>query len=86
VTAGAPWTGRQVSIMVALNVIAAVAIVGGWVWSSGRTVLDDQIPATALTVAGLVVAGLANMGWLLAGRRGLARVKLGLFGQAGDGR
>ncbi|HEV7685972.1 MAG TPA: hypothetical protein VGQ80_05350 [Acidimicrobiia bacterium] len=85
-TAGAPWTGRQVSIMVALNVIAAVAIVGGWVWSSGRTVLDDQIPATALTVAGLVVAGLANMGWLLAGRRGLARVKLGLFGQAGDGR
>lgn len=85
-TGHSPWTGPQAAILLALNAVGALAIVGAWVWSSGRTLLDDQIPATALAVAGLVVAGLANIGWLLAGRKGLARIKLRLFGAALDGR
>jgi hypothetical protein len=65
--------------VVVLNVIGAVAIVGGWLWASGRTVLEDQYPATALTVGGLVVAGLGNLAWLLAARRSMAVVKRTLF-------
>jgi hypothetical protein len=82
----APWTGRERAILIVLNVIGAVAIVSGWIWSSGRTLLDDQIPATALMVAGLVAAGLGNIAWLLTGRKEMARVKRDLFGHALDGR
>jgi hypothetical protein len=81
-----PWPRREAAIVLALNVIGALTIAGGWGWASGHTILDDQIPAIAVTVAGLVVAGLADIAWLVAGRRGLARRKRTLFAAALDGR
>jgi hypothetical protein len=71
----APWSGRDLFAVVALNAAGLALIVAGSVWASGRTVVADQFPATDLTVLGLVLAGAGNLTWLLAGRRTLARVR-----------
>jgi hypothetical protein len=79
-----PWAGRALVVVVVLNVIGVGAIVGGWLWASGRTVLADQFPAANLTVVGLIVAGAGNVAWLLSGRRAVGRAKVALFGPLGD--
>ena len=77
------WTRRQRSLVVGCNVVGLAAILAGWAWASGRTLPGDQLPLST-TVAGLVVAGLANVSWLLSGRRTLSRAKLALFGSQAD--
>ena len=79
-----PWAGRAFVVVVVLNLVGAGAIIGGWLWASGRTVLADQFPGANLTVVGLVVAGGGNISWLLSGRRAIGQAKVALFGLPGD--
>jgi hypothetical protein len=79
-----PWAGRALVAVVVLNLVGVSAIVGGWLWASGRTVLADQFPGANLTVVGLIVAGAGNISWLLSGRRAIGRAKVALFGFPGD--
>jgi hypothetical protein len=84
-TQAVPWTGRDRLVVVGLNLIGLVAIVTGWLWAGGRSLLADQFPATNLTVVGLIVAGAGNVAWLLSARRTIGRAKLALFGPRADG-
>ena len=79
-----PWAGRDLVVVVVLNLVGVGAIVGGWLWASGRTVLADQFAGANLTVGGLIVAGAGNIVWLLSGRRAVGRAKVALFGSLGD--
>ena len=79
-----PWTGRDLTVVVVLNVVGLAAIVAGWRCASGATVLADQFPATNLTVVGLIVAGAGNVAWLVSVRRTLGQAKRALFGSRSD--
>jgi hypothetical protein len=83
-TGEVPWTGRDLVVVVGLNLLGLTAILLGSVWSSGRTLLADQFPATNLTVVGLIVAGAGNITWLLSGRRAVGRARVALFGPRVD--
>ena len=79
------WTGRDRRIVALLNGVGLFAIVVGWMWASGETLFDDQLPATNVAIVGLMVTLAGNVVWLLAGRRSLRRMKLALFVTRLDG-
>jgi hypothetical protein len=83
--ASAPWSRRDLLRAAVLNALGLAAILGGWIWASGRNLLGDQFPAANLTVVGLILAGAGNISWLLSGRRAVGRAKLVLFGPRVDG-
>ncbi|HVW33381.1 MAG TPA: hypothetical protein VHL53_12640, partial [Acidimicrobiia bacterium] len=63
------WTGRQLIRLLGLQAVAATLLVLAWLNASDRLRLEQQLGALNLGAAGVVVAGLANAAWLVAGRR-----------------
>jgi hypothetical protein len=64
------------------NVIAVSLAVAGWAGASGEVLVSRQLPWAALAGAAVVVAGAANAGWLLTGRRAVAERQASALGRA----
>lgn len=64
-------TGKASYPTVALNVVGLALLAAGWAAVSGKVTLADQAPYLNLSVAGLLLAGIANALHLTAMRRTL---------------
>lgn len=64
-----PWQGGQLRQFFLFQVVALTLLLIGWFGAAGQVHFADQILFVNLGGAGLILAGLANLVWLLAGRR-----------------
>ena len=63
----------------ALLVVGAVVLFVGWWGISGTTARADQYGWLNIAIAGVIVIGVANCAWLIAGRRRLAARAAGVY-------
>jgi hypothetical protein len=73
-----PWTAAQVRVVVACDVVAALALVVA-TSAAGGPALGDQVRWLDVAVLGLVLAVVANGTLLLAARRAIGRRRLRLL-------
>ena len=67
------WRRADGVTVVGANTLAALLLVVGWWGASRALTVDRQTPWANLSVAALVVAGIGNGLWLMAGRVAVAR-------------
>ena len=66
-----PWEPTQLVRLSVGTAVGLFAVATGWLGVSGQAALTLQFAWASLCILGLVVSGLANIAWLLAGRRAL---------------
>ena len=66
-----PWELSQLVRLSVWTTVALVVVLAGWLGVSGQAALTAQFAWASLCILGLVISGLANIAWLLAGRRAL---------------
>lgn len=70
-----PWTARDLTALLRLALLGAVALAAGWIGGSGTVVLSHQAGWLGLAVVGNLTAGAAMVGWLLGGLRSVRQLK-----------
>jgi len=73
-----PWSPNDLVRLVVLSLLAITGIGIAWYQTSGTGRLSEQLSWLNLSIASLVVASLANLMWIMNGRRsvGLRRQEL----------
>lgn len=77
-TTGSPWRALDVQLAVALAGAGALIALAGWWGTSHSAAVADQVPWSAVAVAGLLLAQLGTVWLVLAGRLALRRRHGGL--------
>ena len=67
-----PWTLSDMRTMFLTTAAGIAAVLAGWWEASGVGRVDRQIGWIVLGIVGLIVTGIGNFFWLLAGRRTVA--------------
>ncbi|MCU1692605.1 MAG: hypothetical protein JWM64_1696 [Frankiales bacterium] len=67
-----PWSAATIGVVSVLHVVALGLLLSAWFGASTRALPDEQIPWLNLGVVGIMVAGAANVVWLLVARRAVA--------------
>lgn len=71
-----PWPRAHWWRLAGFNVVGLALIVSGWYRGSGTGQVSTQLAWLNVALAGVVVAGVGDMLWLLRGRRGVALAQL----------
>ncbi|HVY10866.1 MAG TPA: hypothetical protein VHB18_12065 [Mycobacteriales bacterium] len=71
-----PWTAPLLSRLIAFNVIGFVFIAVSWYQVSGELTVRDELAWFNVGVVGLIVSGIGNGYWLLAGRSHVGRARM----------
>jgi hypothetical protein len=74
------WTAGSYGLVYLLNAVAVVGLAAAWWGSSTTVVLSEQVTWLEVSVAAVVLAATADVGWLVSGRRaiGLRRAEISL--------
>jgi hypothetical protein len=67
-----PWSLEYAAFAVVANLVGAILVIAGWFGASNAVSLNHQVAWLELGVVGLIVAGTADVFWLLRGRRAIA--------------
>jgi hypothetical protein len=67
-----PWSLEYGAFAVVANLVGAVLVIAGWFGASNAVSLNHQVAWLELGIVGLIVAGTADVFWLLRGRRAIA--------------
>jgi hypothetical protein len=62
-----PWTQRDTQTIVSRLAVSLVVIVAGWVGASSTAAWNEQLIWVGVGLAGLLIGGLALLGWVLNG-------------------
>ena len=65
----APWSAHDVRVLAAGSIGGAVLIALGWFQAAGHTAFEHQVGWATAGALGVIVAGAANVSWILNGRR-----------------
>ena len=71
--AWSPWSPADALRWVVVGAIGHLAVAAGWWLAANEERLDDQVLWGSVAVAGLAVAGYADITWLLQGRFAILR-------------
>lgn len=74
-----PWQVGWCLALLSTTAVGLIAVLYGWYGASGQGVLARQMPFLSTALAGTVVAGLGNCGWLLRGRRSVGELRRSLL-------
>ncbi|MEY2591240.1 MAG: hypothetical protein QOJ67_3224 [Acidimicrobiaceae bacterium] len=72
--ADVPWRLRELTRTLRTLVFATIVLVAGWVGASGTPLVSRQLAWAAVSVTGLIIAGLGMVSWLLGGLRVIHQV------------
>ena len=64
-----PWRPAHLVALYLCNLIGAMVLFTSWLETSGSVSLHGQVPWLDAGIAGVIVAAVGNLIWLLAGRR-----------------
>jgi hypothetical protein len=79
------WPVGAVTNLYAATLVGLAAVVAGWWGASGAAKVSGQLAWLNVTIAGVVVAGTANVVWILRARRAVGMRARRLVGHlAGD--
>jgi hypothetical protein len=83
------WPNRARAVWLAMVAAGGLVCALGWRAASAQAAFADQTRWSSLSVAGLLLAFSAHVGWFLAGRRAIGRRQVELLGDpdapTGDG-
>ena len=66
-----PWELAHLVRLSLWTAVGLIVVLAGWLGVSGQAAVTVQFAWASLCILGLVISGLANIAWLLAGRRAL---------------
>jgi hypothetical protein len=72
--ADVPWRLRELTRTVRTLASGTIVLVAGWVGASGTPLVSRQLAWAAVSVTGVIIAGLGMVSWLLGGLRVIHQV------------
>lgn len=79
-----PWSAEDLIRWLVLWVIGAIMLVVGWFLASSRATLQAQLVPVDIAIAGAILVCMANVLWLLSGRRAVGERMRQLLAPVGE--
>lgn len=70
-----PWRPGDLVALYLANLVGAAVLTVAWLEASGYVSLQHQVPWLDAAIAGVIVAAVGNVSWLLVGRRSVGKLR-----------